>query len=75
MKGAGGRIKTEKSVKLNGKHPGRDIVFEVIKPIQATGYLRMYMVGKRFYQTLVVEPAAHPDQASVDKFLESFKVK
>jgi hypothetical protein len=75
VKGAGGRIKTEKNVKLNGKHPGRDIVFEVIKPIQATGYLRMYMVGKRFYQTLVVEPAAHPDQTSVDKFLESFKVK
>ena len=27
VKSGGGRIRTEKSVKLNGKHPGRDIVF------------------------------------------------
>lgn len=75
VKGAGGRIRTEKSVKLNGKHAGRDIVFEVSKPIHATGYLRIYIVNKRFYQTLVVEPESHPDKASIDKFLDSFKVK
>lgn len=74
VKGGGGRIRTEKTIKA-GKATGRDIVFDVSSPIKATGYLRIYIAGRRFYQTLVVEPATRPDATIVAKFLDSFVAK
>jgi hypothetical protein len=74
VKGGGGRIRTEKTIKA-GKATGRDIVFDVSSPIKATGYLRIYIAGRRFYQTLVVEPAIRPDATAVAKFLDSFVAK
>lgn len=75
-KSAGGRIVSEKQVKLNGKHPGREIVFDVVSPLKARGYLHVYIVNKRFYQALVLQPDAKSgDKPNVDKFLEGFKVK
>lgn len=75
-KSAGGRIVSEKQVKLNGKHPGREIVFDVVSPLKARGYLHIYIVNKRFYQALVLQPDAKSgDKPNVDKFLEAFKVK
>ncbi len=71
---AKGKIRSEKAIKLNGKHNGRDIIFDVTTPLKATGYLRIYIVGKRFYQTLVVEPAQKRDPDNVEKFLSSFAV-
>jgi len=72
---AKGKLRSEKAIKLSGKYNGRDIVFDVTNPLKATGYLRIYIVGKRFYQTLVVEPAAKRDPANVEKFLSSLTVK
>lgn len=75
VKGGGdGRIRTEKTIKA-GEATGRDVVFDVSSPIKATGYLRIYIAGMRFYQTLVVQPATRPDAASAAKFLDSFVVK
>ena len=72
--GGGGRVRTEKTIKA-GEATGRDIVFDVSSPIKATGYLRIYLAGRRFYQTLVVQPTTRPDTASVAKFLDSFVAK
>ncbi len=75
-KSAGGRIVSEKQVKLNGKHPGREIVFDVVSPLRARGYLHIYIVNRRFYQALVLQPdAKSSDKPNVDKFFETFKVK
>jgi hypothetical protein len=67
-------VQSQTAIKLDG-HPGREVSFEVNSPTapeKGTGKARMYLVGNRLYQTIVVGRSSKVTQEEFDKFLESF---
>lgn len=61
--------------KLAGKHPGREAELNVQRPVAMTVKSRMYLVGKRLFQLMVIVPAiaSEPDE-DVERFLGSLKL-
>lgn len=66
-----GKLISQKAIKL-GEFPGREVHFEV--PGQGEIRSRIFLVGKRLYQTMVQGPKASVTSKDADKFLDSFKV-
>jgi hypothetical protein len=71
LKSFGGKLLSEKKLTL-GKHPGRELQVEV----KALGVyrVRVYLVGERMYQIIVMGPKALTDSKETEKLLESFKL-
>jgi hypothetical protein len=69
-----GKLISEKKIKLDGKHPGRELLVELPN---AQGFLRMrlYLAGPAMYVVMAVSPTQDgvKDKAAND-FLDSFKV-
>src|SRR5205823_4011103 len=66
----GSKFVSESNITLNGKHPGREMKFEVNGKFTVT--LRVYLVENRGYQLIAGGPGA--SAADVKKFLDSFKL-
>jgi hypothetical protein len=70
VESSGGNLKSEKALKL-GPHPGRELLLQGSKAFVRT---RIYAVGNRLYQTMVVSKKENAHAADAAKFLESFKI-
>jgi hypothetical protein len=67
-------VQSQTTIKLDG-HPGREVSFEVNSPTapeKGIGKARMYLVGKRLYQTIIVGRSSKVTQEELDNFLGSF---
>lgn len=72
---SGGELRgTEKPIKLDGKHPGREIVIE--KKGEVIAKMRIYLVERRLYQVMVFGngPVFAPKEKEVGIFLDSFRL-
>ena len=70
VKSLKGKLEGEKDVKL-GKYPGRE--FQVEAPMIGVYRTRMYQVGERYYQLILVAPKDAATSKDADKFFGSFK--
>jgi len=75
---AGGHwnIESQKPILLDG-HPGREIQFSVPGPKgteNGAGRARLYLVGNRLYQVIVVGPASKVTAAELSDFVNSFEL-
>lgn len=70
-----GKLRGEaKSITLDGKHPGREIVIE--KNGEIIARMRIYLVDRRLYQVMVLGKGAifAPKEKDVGNFLDSFRL-
>jgi hypothetical protein len=65
---AGGKVREEREIKLK-KHPGRHVVIE--KEDDVIARMRLFYVGQRLYQVMVLGDAPAKD---VEAFLSSFEL-
>ncbi len=72
---SGGKLRgDEKPIKLDGKHPGREIVIE--KNGEIIAKMRIFLVDRRLYQVMVLGtgPIFAPKEKDVGSFLDSFRL-
>jgi hypothetical protein len=72
-----GTMKDKQPIALAG-YPGRAVRFEIHpagKSITGLGLARLYLVGDRLYQLLVVGDARHVDEAAAAAFFDSFQLE
>ena len=68
-----GTFKSESKIELNGKHPGREVQADLPKE-NAGVRARVYLVGTRLYQIMVVGKKGFTDSAEATRFLNSLKL-
>ncbi len=75
VRGTGGELLREGNLTL-GDYPGRDITVFMAFDDGTTGNLRahLFLVKDRLYQVMVMAHDADLKNASIDKFLDSFKL-
>lgn len=73
LKNMGGKLTDEKKVKLDGKHPGREI-FADIGGGKGKVRARVYYAGTRLYQVLVVGEKEFVEAKGTVEFLDSLKL-
>jgi len=67
-------LKSSKEITLDD-HPGMQYVMQFDEDgVLMEVVQRVFLVNKRMYQTIVGVPAANPEQAKTDRFLDSFKL-
>lgn len=71
LKNARAELKAEKDIQA-GKHPGREIVAGLNQPQGALLRLRLFLVGQRLYQVMVVGQAEFVEDRTGTAFLDSF---
>jgi hypothetical protein len=71
VKSSRGVLLTEKKISLDG-HPGREIRIKTRDNIIYTA--RIYVVGQRFYQTIVTVPEGMDISKPMKRFMDSFKL-
>ncbi|MBY0459567.1 MAG: hypothetical protein K2V38_19780 [Gemmataceae bacterium] len=73
VRNVGGALKTSSPVTLGG-HPGREFTATITSP--AAGFLRsrVYLVGTRMYQVVVVGTESYANSAECTNFLNSLKL-
>ena len=69
----GGTFKSESKIELDGKHPGREILADIPSKGGAVR-ARVYLVGTRLYQIMVVGKKGFEESADTLKFLNSLKL-
>lgn len=77
LQAGGWTARDSKTIQLDGKHPGRDVVFDVSSPQlqeKVLGHARIYIIGNRLYQILALGPASSIDEARLLAFQESFQL-
>lgn len=70
---AKGRLLNESSVSMNG-HPGREVHVEPVGG-KVTITARIFLVGRRLYQVMVLMPKEKASSKDVNKFLDSFRIQ
>jgi len=68
----GKRLSEKKLTVGADKHPGRDILVEL--PNKNLYRTRLYLVGERLFQIVVLGPSEFVKDKQVDSFLDSFKL-
>ncbi len=69
-------IESQRSISIDG-HPGRELQFSATaanNPEKGAGRARIYLVGNRLYQVIIVGPAAKVTAAELDDFVNSFEL-
>ncbi len=66
-----GKLRTEKKIEREG-HPGRDLVID--HEDTTVVRLRLFVVGRRLYQVMVIGPGTVATSRDVTFFLDSFRV-
>jgi hypothetical protein len=70
----GWTLQQEKRIELD-RHPGREVQFSVDLPgvrQKGVGKSRLYLVGNRLYQTIILGLASKVTLGQIDEFLDSF---
>jgi hypothetical protein len=67
----GAKLTDQKDITM-GTNPGRSFKIRMVTP-DATQYTRVFVVGNRMYQVAAIS-AGEGDQATSEKFLDSFKL-
>lgn len=67
-----GKILKQTDLNLDGKYPGVEVHAEVNNPKGAETRNRIYLVGNKLYQVMVIGPASIVNSADANKFLDSF---
>ena len=70
----GGSLKASKDVQLDGKYPGREFSASITKPTTGQVRARVYLVGKRMYQVMVVGTDAFATSDRANQFMDSLKL-
>ncbi len=78
VRGMGGQwnIESQKPIVLDG-HPGRELQFSLSGPNvpeKGAGRARLYLVGSRLYQVIIVGPASKVTAAELSDFVSSFEL-
>jgi hypothetical protein len=68
----GGALKSSTKVTLAGKHPGRDFTATITKPVSGLIRARVFLVGTRMYQVMVVGSDSYVNSADANLFFDSF---
>ena len=68
-----GTLLSERAISIGG-HPGRELQVQSSDGKLAL-QIRIYLVGSRQYQVVMVSPKATPSTADRDRFFDSFKLK
>jgi hypothetical protein len=69
-------LESQKPIVVDG-HPGREVQFSVSASggrEKGAGKARFFLVGERFYQTIIVGPASKVTMGDMDDFLNSFEL-
>ncbi len=69
-------VQGQEPVTLDG-HPGREVRFAIDSPSapeKGTGRARIFLVGDRLYQAIMVGPAAKVSEEELDHFVKSFEL-
>ncbi len=69
-------IENQKSILLDG-HPGRELQFSASVPNSSekgAGRARIYLVGNRLYQVIIVGPASRVTAAELGDYVDSFEL-
>jgi hypothetical protein len=74
IKNAGGTLASSSPVTLAGKYPGREFTASVTNPTKGLVRARVYLVGKRMYQVMVMGTESYANSAASTEFLNSFQV-
>jgi len=74
VKNVGGKLQDSKAITLDKKYPGREVSATIAQPKEGILRARVYLVGSRLYQVLVIGTKEHATSKEADAFLESFKV-
>lgn len=71
---SGGKLTSESDVTLAGKYPGREINADLTKPAAGKLRTRVYLVGDRMFQVMVMGTGSFVDGADTKKFFDSFQL-
>jgi hypothetical protein len=74
IQNVGGKQRSSDRITLDGKYPGREFSADLTKPANAQLRARIYLVGTRLYQVLVVGTSNYVNSAEANTFLNSFKL-
>jgi hypothetical protein len=74
IKNSNGTLKSSNPIKLAGKYPGREFTASITQPTQGLLRGRIYLVGTRLYQVLVMGKDSYTNSAEASAFLESFQL-
>ncbi len=69
----GGKLKSESRIELDGKHPGREIRADLPEG-KGTVRARVFFVGTRLYQVMVIGEKGFAESADTLRFLNSLKL-
>jgi hypothetical protein len=74
IRNIGGVQKSSSAITLNGKYPGREFTASITKPKQGQVRARVFLVGTRLYQVMVMGTDSYATSAEANEFLNSFDV-
>jgi len=74
IRNVGGIQKSSSPVMLNNKYPGREFSASITQPKPGQVRARVYLVGSRFYQVMVMGTDGFATGPKADEFLNSFQV-
>lgn len=69
-----GSVKSKTDIMLEGKYPGVDVHFGVTTPKAGEGRDRIYIVGNKLYQVMVIGSADFVNSDTSKKFMDSFQL-
>jgi hypothetical protein len=67
------KIKSTKELTLDGKYPGIELSGEMPTPPGTEMRNRVYLVGDKLYQVMIIGKPGFVSSGDADKFLDSFK--
>jgi len=74
VRNSGGTNQKSNPLTLAGKYPGREFSASIAKPKQGQIRGRIYLVGTRLYQVLVMGTDSYATSSQANDFLNSFQV-
>jgi hypothetical protein len=75
IKNVGGQLLSSKAITLGKKkYPGREFSAKATKPVEGLLRARIYLVGTRLYQVVVMGTKEYATSKETDAFLDSFQV-
>ena len=74
IRNSNGTLQSSNPLTLAGKYPGREFTASITKPTQGLLRGRIYLVGARLYQVLVMGKDGYVNSAEASAFLDSFQL-
>ena len=74
IKNVGGTQKSSSASTLAGKYPGREFSAGITQPTEGLLRARIYLVGTRLYQVMVIGIDSYANSSEATAFLNSFKL-